>query len=219
MTHGRGPGRPAGLRGADLLGVAREVFLDRGFAGTTMQEVAARAGVSKASLYQEHPSKDALFAAVVTDWARRGRGAMRPALDALLGAGSVRTGLVDFLQTLQAAVLDDGPLRMRRLVAAESDRFPDVAAQYVAASWDANMTALAETLLLLHDRGAIAIPDPQVAAEQLTWMAVGGPLNAQTLGAPGVPSNRLRVLADAAADAFLRSHGFRRSTGGAHGRR
>ena len=205
-TGGRSPGRPPGPRGADLLAVAREAFLERGFAGATMQHVAARAGVSKASLYGEYPSKDDLYAAVVTDWARRGRGAMRPALDALLAARSARPGLVDFLSTLQAAVLDDGPLRMRRLVASESDRFPEVAAHYVAASWDANIEALAETLSSLQDRGDLAISDPRTGAEQLTWMAIGGPLNAQTLGGPGVPDGRLRALAEAAADAFLRSY-------------
>jgi AcrR family transcriptional regulator len=182
------------------------VFLELGFAGATMHEVARRAGVSKASLYSEHPSKDALFAAMVADWAVQGRGAMRPALEVLLAAGSVRDGLVTFARTMQAAVLDDGPLRMRRLVAAESPRFPDVAAQYVAASWDTNIDDLAGALAQLAARGELDLPNPRITAEHLTWMVVGGPLNAQTLGAPMASPNHLETLVQVAVETLLRTY-------------
>ncbi len=208
MTDGRrGPGRPPGRRGADLLASARDVFLELGFAGATMHEVARRAGVSKASLYSEHPSKDALFAAVVADWAAQGRGAMRPALDALLASASVRDGLMTLARTMQTAVLDEAPLRMRRLVAAEAPRFPDVAAQYVAASWDTNIDDLAVALAELARRGELDLPNPRIAAEHLTWMVVGGPLNAQTLGAPMAPQRHLEALARAAVETILRTYG------------
>jgi AcrR family transcriptional regulator len=204
----RAPGRPAGPRGADLLAVARDVFLEHGFAGATMQDVATRAGVSKTSLYREHASKDDLFAAVVLDWAARGRGGMRPALEALVAAQSLRAGLLALACTVQAAVLSDGPLRMRRLVAAEAERFPDVSASYVAASWEANVAELAGALTTLRSRGSLDREmDASLAAEQLTWMVVGVPLNAQTLGAPALAEARLLRVAEAAVDAFLRAYG------------
>jgi TetR/AcrR family transcriptional repressor of mexJK operon len=177
----RRPGRPAGLQGADLLDVARTVFLEHGFAATTMHEIAARAGISKASLYRDHPSKDALFAAVVTDWAARGRGAMRPLVEQLLDAEDLHAALVDLAATLQAAVLDADVIGIRRLVTAESDRFPDVAAAYLADSWDSNIAALATTLSDLDERGRLSIDDPQSAAHQFTWTAIGASLNAHTI--------------------------------------
>ena len=204
----RAPGRPAGPRGTDLVAVARLAFLENGFAGTTMQDVAARAGISKTSLYREHASKDDLFAAVVLDWAARGRGAMRPALDAFLATEPLRTGLLELVRAVQVAVLDEAPLRMRRLVAAEAERSPRVSERYVAASWDANIAELAGALATLRDRGSIRSgTDPHLAAEQLTWMAVGAPLNAQTLGAPALSNERLLLVAHAAVDAFLRAYG------------
>jgi AcrR family transcriptional regulator len=51
-------------RGA-LLEVARELFVERGFAGTGMEEIAERAGVSKGALYHHFRSKAAVFTAVV----------------------------------------------------------------------------------------------------------------------------------------------------------
>jgi TetR/AcrR family transcriptional repressor of mexJK operon len=168
-----------------------------------MNEVARRAGISKASLYREYASKDSLFAAIVLDWTARGRDAMRPALDALLAADDILVGLTRLTHTIQAGVLDEDVLRMRRLVAAESDRFPDVAAQYLAGSWDSNIAALADTLAELDRRETLVVDDPKAAAEQLTWLAVGGPLNRQTLGAGRMASDDLTRTATDAVTTFL----------------
>lgn len=198
------PGRPPGRQGADLLAVAREVFVEFGFNRATMQEVATRAGISKSSLYREHDSKDALFAAVVEDWATHGRDAMRPHLDQLLAARDLRTALVDFASTLQLAVLEPDVVKVRRLVAAEADRCPETAATYLAESWTRNITALAATISELARRGTVHAPDPWVAAHQFTWTAVGAALNVQTItgSAATMSRNELHRLAIAASDAL-----------------
>ena len=169
-----------------------------------MQEVATRAGISKASLYREHDSKDALFAAVVEDWATHGRDAMRPHLDQLLAARDLRAALVEFATILQSAVLDPDVSRMRRLVAAEADRCPETAATYLAESWTRNITALADTISELARRGTVHAPDPWVAAHQFTWTAVGAALNAQTITgrAATTSRNELHRLAVAATNAL-----------------
>ncbi|BCJ70273.1 TetR/AcrR family transcriptional regulator [Polymorphospora rubra] len=202
-------GRPGGSQGADLLAVARSVFLEHGFAKTTMDTVAARARISKASLYQAHPSKDALFAATVLDWAARGRGAMRPYLDLLLAAEHMPTALTQFARTVQDAVLSPDVLRMRRLVAAEATRFPEVATSYVAQSWDRNIADLGDAFAELDRRGLIRAGDPLVAAQQFTWLAVAAPLNDQTLSGRDAPpeADRLDAIARAAVDTFLARYG------------
>ncbi len=205
----RSPGRPAGRQGAELLAVAREVFLEFGFAGATMQQVAARARISKASLYREHRSKDDLFAAVVTDWAANGRDAMRPHLDGVLAATDVRVALVELATTLQAAVLSPDVVRMRRLVASESERFAETAATYLADSWTSNIRALAETIATLRQRGAVHVSDPWLAAQQFTWTAVGAPLNAQTIAGNSATMTRTELgrLAAAAAATLITGNG------------
>ena len=198
------PGRPSGLTGSELLDVARLVFLQSGFAGATMGEVATRARISKSSLYRAHASKDDLFVAVVRDWAARGRGAMRPLLDQLLAADDLHDALVELAATLQAAVLDPDVVMMRRLVAAESDRFPEAAAAYLADSWNSNITALADTLRVLAARGDLELTDPWLAAHQFTWTAVGAPLNADTIGGRSMRTrpSELRRFATAAANSL-----------------
>ena len=53
-------------RNRQLVSVAREVFAQRGFAGTSVDEIAERAGVSKPVIYDHFRSKDGLLAAVLT---------------------------------------------------------------------------------------------------------------------------------------------------------
>ncbi|RRS00449.1 TetR/AcrR family transcriptional regulator [Glycomyces terrestris] len=170
-------GRPPGRTGAELLAAAREVFLERGYAGTTMDAVAARAQISKASLYREHPSKDALFAAVVRAWADAGRDAMRPHLERLVAGGDTRADLAGLAEVMRRGVLSRDVLNMRRLVTAEARRLPHVAAGYLEASWERNIRALADALRELCEQGRLSIPDPLLAADQFTWLVIGSPLN------------------------------------------
>lgn len=54
-------------RPGELLAAALELFVEKGFAGTRVEEVAKRAGVSKGTLFLYFPSKDELFKAVVRE--------------------------------------------------------------------------------------------------------------------------------------------------------
>ncbi|MBL1079453.1 TetR/AcrR family transcriptional regulator [Nocardia sp. 2] len=200
-------GRPPGKSGAELLAVAREVFLEFGFAGTSMDEIAARAGISKASLYREHPSKAGLFAAVVIDWTAAGRHAIRPALAGLEAADDIREGLLAWARTLLAGVLSPTVVEMRRLVTAEAARRPEVGKTYLDESWGRNLGDLATTLRTLDARGALRIPDPAAAAEQLTWLVLGAPLNARMLDATATTTDTV----DAAIDLFLAAYAPRRA--------
>jgi TetR/AcrR family transcriptional repressor of mexJK operon len=165
----------------DLLAVAREVFLENGYAATTMDEIAARAHISKASLYREHPSKAALFSAVVTDWAAAGRDAMRPALAQLVAGTDISADLIDLATTIRAGVLSPQVLGMRRLVTSEAARHPAIAALYLSESWERNIDALADAFRVLNGQRRLRIVDARLAADQFTWLTIGAPLNAQLL--------------------------------------
>jgi TetR/AcrR family transcriptional regulator, mexJK operon transcriptional repressor len=197
-TSPRRRGRPSGSEGAELLAVAREQFISHGFRKTTMDAIAARARISKQSLYGAYPSKDALYAAVVRDWVDRG-----------YDAPDIRDGLRRLAGVLQAGILSPPVLQMRTLVAAEADTFPGVAADYVTRSWDRNTDLLAETLSALSRRGTLAIDHARVAAEQFVWMVIGAPLNRLTLHgtAPGHTGRQLHHIADQAVTTFLSRYG------------
>ena len=197
-------GRPGGLSGSALLSVARDLMLDRGLAATSMDEIAHRAHISKSTLYRAHPSKSALFAAVVGEWVTAGRDSMRPALDHLVASPDPRAGLLELADTMRRGILSQPVLRMRRLVTSEADAYPEVAAAYLRDSWDANIANLAEALKQMTKDGRISAPDPQAAAEHLTWLVIGAPLNALLL----TDEDRVNLRpADAAIDLFLAGYG------------
>ncbi len=206
-------GRPGGSTGSDLLAIAREVFLAQGYAGATMDVVAARARISKQTLYRQYASKDDLFAAVVRDWVDRGHDAMRPHTRALLEAEDVPEGLLRLARVLQAGVLSPPVLQMRTLVAAEAERFPEVAADYVARSWDRNQLLLAEALAELAARDRLDVDEADVAAEQFTWLVLAAPLNRLTLQAGTQPpaGQDLDAIATEAVTTFLSRFGPRGS--------
>lgn len=185
--------------------MAREVFLERGFAGSTMDEVAARAGISKTSLYREHPSKAGLFAAVVEQWASAGRDALRPALAGLAAAEDARVGLLAWARVVRAGVLSPTVMEMRRLVTAEAARQPEVGATYLHKSWFRNIGDLADALAALDARGLLRVPDAAIAAEQLTWLVIGAPLNARMLDATAAVPD----APESAIDTFLAAFGPR----------
>jgi AcrR family transcriptional regulator len=54
-------------RPGDIIAAALQVFAEKGFAGARVEEIAARAGLSKGSVYLYFPTKEALFRAVVRD--------------------------------------------------------------------------------------------------------------------------------------------------------
>lgn len=197
-------GRPGGLSGSDLLGVARGLLLERGFAATSMDEVARRAQISKSSLYREHPSKAALYAAVVGEWVEAGRHSMRPALERLVANPDAREGLLELANTMRSGILSPPVLRMRRLVSSEAQAHPQVAAAYLKESWEANIASLGEALQCMTEDGRLSVTEPQTAAEHLTWLVIGAPLNALLLTDETEVDLR---PADAAVDLFLAGYG------------
>src|SRR5690242_12366046 len=76
-----------------ILDAAARVLVERGYAATTTNLVADRAGVSVGSLYQYFPNKDALIAALHDRHAREMNGVMDRALE--------RSGELGFDETLE----------------------------------------------------------------------------------------------------------------------
>ena len=115
-------------RPSELLQAALELFVERGFAATRLEDVASRAGVSKGTLYLYFRSKDELLKAVV-------RGGILPAIakaEGMVGqfAGStgelLRAVVTSIWGNLGGTLLSGIP----KLIIAESGNFPDLAQFY-----------------------------------------------------------------------------------------
>lgn len=187
------------------MAIAREQFLAHGFRRTTMDAVAALAKISKQTLYAQYPSKGSLYTAVVRDWVNQGHDAMAPQVRALLDTDDLKAALLRLAGALQAGILSEPVLKMRALVAAEACTHPETATDYIHRSWDSNISLLAGAFADLTRRGALAIEDPAMAAEQFVWLAVGAPLNRLELTAAnhGYSPRHLTHIADQGVQTFL----------------
>lgn len=131
-------------RPSELTAAALELFVDRGFAATRLDDVAARAGVSKGTLYLYFESKEALFKAVIED-------AIVPLLAAAEDEIAIYQGeSVDLLRRLLFGWWEQiGATRLAgvpKLLIAEARNFPEVA-QYYHDAVIARARGLLRTLL------------------------------------------------------------------------
>jgi len=111
-----------------ILDAALDVFAEKGFADARLEDVAARAGVAKGTLYLYAESKQALFEALV----RSGIVAPLAAIEAQVLAldAPAEAMLRALFAALRREVLETGRKEIVRLVIAEAGRFPDVAMFY-----------------------------------------------------------------------------------------
>jgi TetR/AcrR family transcriptional regulator, mexJK operon transcriptional repressor len=122
-VRGRPPTEEVAARAERLLDVATEVFLEQGFKGASMSEIAHRAGASKQTLYARYPSKAALFAALVERKASRLFETIGP-----LGEGrNLRETLVHCGSSLLELILSEDARGVHRVVIAECMEFPELA--------------------------------------------------------------------------------------------
>ncbi len=121
---GRPPRADALLLRERILKSATELFLDEGYGSTTIEAVAARAGVSKRTFYDRFEDKSVLFAAVVHRIIEQIR---PPAEVPLLAGADLGSVLRRLAGLILRAALSPQAMALHRLVAAESARFPQLA--------------------------------------------------------------------------------------------
>ena len=115
-------------RPSELTAAALELFVDKGFSATRLEEIAQRAGVSKGTLYLYFDSKEALFKAVIQD-------GIIPVVDAAEAIAASHDGsafelLEKLLENWWARVGEAQFAGIPKLMVAESRNFPEVARFY-----------------------------------------------------------------------------------------
>ena len=149
-----------------ILEIARDAFMKEGYAASSMSAIAARLGGSKGTLYNYFPSKEELFAAVVSDETE----AEFLAMVDFQPEDSVEESLRRFgLRFLRFALSETG-LGFHRLLAAEAGRFPELGRAFYAAGPERNLKRIAAFLQLRMDGGELRAADPEQAASFLTGL-------------------------------------------------
>jgi AcrR family transcriptional regulator len=181
----------SGRKRSAILDAAEKVFLAKGYLGTSMDEVAARSGVSKQTVYAHFGSKETLFVALVSAMTTTAGDEVHPS-DASAAAAADDPGpyLQDYAERQMAVVLTPKLLALRRLVIGEVARFPDLARALYDSGPARAIESLAASIQTFADRGLLAVPDATEAATTFNWLVMGGPLNEVMLLGDAVRLNR-----------------------------
>ncbi|MDR7380242.1 AcrR family transcriptional regulator [Rhodoferax ferrireducens] len=148
-----------------ILRTAGEVFLEMGYERTSMAEIAARVGGSKATLYGYFPSKEALFMTLAHQF---GADHIDPAMDELMAAvdEDLTTVLERFCERLLVFLSAAETISAHRLVLAEAGH-SDVGRLFYEAGQKQGMEIMGGYLQSLMDRGHLRQADPVIAAQHL----------------------------------------------------
>jgi TetR/AcrR family transcriptional regulator, mexJK operon transcriptional repressor len=203
-------GRSARRRQA-IVQAATEVFLQHGYLGATTDQVAARASVSKQTLYKHFADKQRLFAEIIlAQTVQLVEGLSTTVAGSLQDAQDVRQGLREVADGWLSGLLQPDVLRLRRLVIAEADRFPEVGKAWFDRGFDRALVILGEAMQRLADRGLLRnLGDPTLAAYQFAGLVMYQPMNqAMFAGTDAIPPpDKLDHIAEAAVDMFLATYG------------
>jgi AcrR family transcriptional regulator len=167
----RGPKfrRRAEARPDEVLDAALELFVEKGFATTRVEDIAARAGLSKGAVYLYFPSKEAILEGLV-------KRAVLPIANNAMGifesyAGDPRPVISAALKMVAGRLSDPKLVAIPRLLVREMINFPHFAQMYREAVLDRVMPVVERLIRNGIEEGYFRQVDPE-----LTLRSIVGPI-------------------------------------------
>jgi AcrR family transcriptional regulator len=190
---------------------ARHEFAASGYAATSMETVARRAGVSTKTLYRLIPNKASLFEGMVSD--RLDRFIFQVNLHAA-DHTDIEEALCTALMTCADLALDEETIAVQRMVLQEAGKFSDIAGMFYTNAILRTALALADWLRAQQARGLIALDDIDEAAGMLLGMVTSAPRRAALFGGVPLPSrSQIEARVRNCAALFLRGCQVRATPG------
>lgn len=187
-----------------LLKAATEVFLEKGFAATSVDEIASRAKASKLTFYNHFGNKEKLFEAIVM---RLNSTMFQGFADALKTDVRLNQALYRFVKQLSEMLYADQSVKLVRVLHAEAARFPQLAEIFDRAGPQRAHALLAGYLKDQMLKGLLLKVDPLTAADHLIHMALGEAFRRVLLGLSSSPSTKdVERRINAALKAFMRAY-------------
>ena len=181
------------LRREAIVRAATELFLERGYGGTSIAAVNQRAGGSRTAIYQYFGSKEALFGAII---AQKCGEIVQILAEPHFASLPPHEALTRFGLRMAELVLAPEGIALMRVVIADSARFPELARIFHQAGPTAGRARLAAYLAEQQARGTLRIADAHASARLFADMILGTFQTEALLGI-GAPDEveRARVVA------------------------
>jgi TetR/AcrR family transcriptional repressor of mexJK operon len=204
----RGPDPRVTRTRAAVAEAATTLFLHNGYQGTSVDDIARLARVSKRSVYNNFGDKETLFTQIVLGYTATAEHFAGRLVADLPDATDVPAAIRDLARRHLAAVAQPQVLRLRRLIILEATRFPELAAEYYRRAPGRVMSALTDAFHQLHARGELNTPQPERAAQHYSYLVLGATLDIALFDPdrPTPPPAELQHIADEGSHAFLAAY-------------
>lgn len=163
-AHSTAAARAFSAKREQILEGAEAVFLEHGYEGASMSQIARKAGVSKGTLYNHFVSKDDLFHALITRLCSGKIASMFQVFEK--EEAECLPGLIQVAEALIKILVSPPALNMHRIIIAEAPKFPELANAFWQAGPDTLRRHLSKWLTQWHDAGVLHIADPVFATDQ-----------------------------------------------------
>jgi len=198
----RPEGRRLVARREAFLAAAKEVFQEKGFAAATLDDVIARSGGSRQTLYTLFGGKQGLFEAIVSDCCST---VFEALADEELTARPPEEVLEEVGVRFLSAVTSPKGLSLFRLVVSEAPRIPEIAPQFWALGPSRTRALLTAYFDRQVERGVLKLPDSGAAAGYFVDMLPGTVRLQCLLGLREPPTpDEIRQIVRGAVAQFLR---------------
>ena len=204
------PDEPRSVRKRnEILDAATTLFLRNGYLGTSMDEIAALARVSKQTVYKHFADKERLFEAIVAAAVDAAGNPVLEEVDALADSDDLARDLTAFARGQLGRVMQPRLMQLRRLVIGEANRFPDLGRGFYERGAGRSISGLTAAFRRLTERGLLRADDAELAAAHFNWLVMAAPVNrAMLLGDDAIPSaDELDRYAEGGVKAFLAAYG------------
>lgn len=195
ISTSNGPGRPKDLaKRQAILEAAKTLFLSNGYASTSMDAVAAEAGVSKLTVYSHFNDKETLFSSAVMAKCEE----QLPTLIFELPAGMpIESVLLNIARGFHLLINSEESLNLHRLIMALGSQDPKLSQIFFEAGPQRMLQGMERLLTRVDQSGALRIDKPRNAAEHF-FCLLKGAANFRLLYGCGEP------LSDEAAEEHVR---------------
>jgi AcrR family transcriptional regulator len=188
-----------------VLDGAAAVFARDGYEGASMSRIAAEAGVSKGTLYNYFAGKAELFSAYVHRDCSRTISLM---LDDLARDETPESTLRRLGRRIIEVSLSAEGLAMYRMVIAEAEKFPELAATFYAAGPARAIRHLSDWIGDMCAQGRLRVDDADFAAEQIFGLMQTRLCIQRRLGLiDGASESEIDRVVDGAVTVFMRAYG------------
>ena len=157
------------LKRDTILSIARQVFMEEGYAAASMSTIAARVGGSKGTLYNHFRSKAELFIAVIQNQCEILQNQIFDAHD-----DNLKIYLTQLAGRFVRVMMSEDVLTIHRIVVAEATRFPEIGEALYEAGPKRGKARLVAYLQQAVADGRMKPCDPERAAEQAMELCLAG---------------------------------------------